>query len=122
MKITNKILYRNLIILVIAIIILVAIGIAITMARYRSTGSVGLSADVAFYVIEEGYQESNIMLSELYPSSAPFEYEFTVSNHDGTNISETTLDYNLELKMTTNLPLEIEIYKNGTKLTSTTDI
>lgn len=117
-----KISYRNLIILIIAIIMLIAIGIAITMARYRSTGSAEINAEVAFYVLNEGYQEGNIMLSGLYPREAPFEYEFTVSNNDGTNISETTLDYNIELKMTTNLPLEIDIYKNGTKLTEASAI
>lgn len=117
MKGNRKISYRNLIILIIAIIALIIIGIAITMARYRTTGTTSLDAEVAFYVVKEEYQTRSIMLSGLYPREEPFEYNFTVSNYyDQVNIAEVTLDYTIEMKMTTNLPLEIEIYKNGRKL------
>lgn len=127
MKKSKKVLYRNLIVLIVAIILLIIIGIVVTMARYRSTGTTSTEAEVAFYVLEEGFQGENIMLSGLYPREEAFEYNFTVSNtvanEEGTNIvSEVSLDYNMELKMTTNLPLEVDIYKNGTKLTSADDI
>ena len=119
MKKNKKISYRNLIILIIAIILLIIIGIAITMARYKSVGNTEIEAEIAFFVIEEGYQAGNIMLAGLYPRQDPFEYTFTVANTDGTNVSEVSLDYTVEIKMTTNLPLEIEIYKDGTKLEGT---
>ena len=122
MRAKPRISQRNLIILIIAIILLIIIGITITMARYRSTGIVGANAEIAFYVVKEGHQEGNIMLSGLYPSTTPFEYEFTVANFDGSNVAETTLDYTLELKMTTNLPLEVKVFKNGNELTNTADI
>ena len=83
------------------------------MARYRSTGHTSVDADIAFFVIEEGFQTGNIMLSNLYPRETPFEYEFTVANTDGTNIADVAMDYNMELKITTNLPLDIKIYKKG---------
>lgn len=117
MKGNNKISYRNLIILIVVIILLIIIGISITMARYKSTGETTVSAEVAFYVVEEGYQAGNIMLSDLYPREEAFEYELTVANNDGTNTAETSIDYSMDLKITTNLPLEFEIYKNGSKLT-----
>ena len=87
------------------------------MARYKSTGETTVSAEVAFYVVEEGYQAGNIMLSDLYPREEAFEYELTVANNDGTNTAETSIDYSMDLRITTNLPLEFEIYKNGSKLT-----
>ena len=105
--------YRNLIFLLIAIVLLIIIGIAITMARYTSTGNTTVNAEVAFYVIEEGFQTGNIMLSNLYPREDPFEYEFTVANTDGTNVSEVSLDYNMDMTITTNLPLDIKIYKKA---------
>lgn len=120
--------YRNLIFLLIAIVLLIIIGIAITMARYTSTGNTTVNAEVAFYVIEEGFQTGNIMLSNLYPREDPFEYEFTVANTDGTNVSEVSLDYNMDMTITTNLPLDIKIYKKASgsntysELTSTSDI
>lgn len=107
----KKISYRNLIILIVAIILLIILGISITMARYRSTGTTSIVAEVAFYVIEEGIQTGNIMFSNLYPRETPFEYEFTVSNTNGADISEVSLDYNLDLAITTNLPLNVKIYK-----------
>ena len=103
--------YRNLIVLIIAIVLLITIGIAITMARYRSKGHTALSAEVAFYVIEEGYMTGNIMLSGLYPREEVFEYDFTVANTDGTNTAEVTMNYNMDITITTNLPLNIEIHK-----------
>lgn len=122
MEKNKKISYRNLIILIVVIVLLIIIGITITMARYKSTGSSDITAEIAFFVVEEGFQEGNIMLSGLYPREDPFEYEFTVANTDGIKTSEVSIDYNVELEITTNLPLEIEIYKNETELTSSTDI
>ena len=118
--------YRNLIILIVAIVLLIIIGITITMARYRSTGTGEVVAEVAFFTVEEGFQHGNIMLEGLYPRAEAFEYDFTVSNtketDNGTKVAETSMEYNMELVITTNLPLQIEIYKEGTKLTSEDDI
>lgn len=122
MKLNNKISYRNLIILTIAIVLLIVIGIAVTMARYKSEGTTSIDAEVAFFVLEEGHEEGNIMLSGLYPREDAFEYDFTIANTDGTLIAETSLDYTVELKMTTNLPLDIEIYKNDVKMENTDEI
>lgn len=126
----QKISYRNLIILIVAIILLITIGIAVTMARYSSVGSGEIVTEIALFIFEEGFQTGNIMLNGLYPRSEdePFEYEFTIANTDGTNVAETSLNYNVELEITTNLPLDIKIYKkdsNNTtysELTSTDDI
>lgn len=126
MKTNQKTSYRNLIILIVAIILLIIIGITITMARYRSEGSTDVAAGIAFFVVEEGFQTSNIMLEGLYPRNEAFEYDFTVSNthvtEDGTKVAETSIDYTMELVITTNLPLQIDIYKGGIKLSSTDDI
>lgn len=118
----KKLSYHNLIILIVIIILLIIIGIAITMSRYRSTGSSEVIAEVAFFVVEEGVQAGNIMLEGLYPREDPFEYEFTIANTNGTNVAETSIDYTIDLEITTNLPLEIEIYKNEEKLTNTNEI
>lgn len=111
MKKNKKISYRNLIILIVAIILLIIIGITITMARYKSTGSSFVIAEVAFFVVEEGFQEGNIMLEGLYPREDPFEYEFTIANTDGTITAETSIDYTIDMVITTNLPLDIKMYR-----------
>ena len=124
MEKNKKLSYRNLIILIVVIILLIVIGISITMARYKSTGGSTAVAEIAFFVVEEGFQAGNIMLEDLYPREDPFEYEFTVANTDGTRTAETSIDYTIEMVITTNLPLDISIYRknlNGgtySKLTS----
>ena len=114
MEKNKKISYRNLIILIVAIILLIIIGITITMARYKSNGQIETSAEIAFFVVEEGFQAGNIMLEDLYPREEPYEYEFTVANTDGTITSETSIDYTIDMTITTNLPLEIKIYRKTT--------
>ena len=124
MKKNKKISYRNLIILIVAIILLIIIGITITMARYKSTGSSSVMAEVAFFVVEEGFQEGNIMLEGLYPREDPFEYEFTIANTDGTITAETSIDYTIDMVITTNLPLDIKMYRktsNGGNYSELTD-
>ena len=107
----QKISYRNLIILIVAIILLIVIGITITMARYRSMGTATPKAEIAFFVVEEGFQAGNIMLEDLYPREDPFEYEFTIANTDGTITAETSIDYTIDMVITTNLPLDIKMYR-----------
>lgn len=116
MNSTKKNSRYNLIFLIVAIIICMAIGIIITMARYKSTGNTDILADVAFWVFEEGFQTGNIMLTDLYPREDAFEYSFTISNSDGTKVAETTLEYDIYITSSTNLPLEFEVYKNNGKL------
>ncbi|MBQ8043104.1 MAG: hypothetical protein IJ272_03010 [Clostridia bacterium] len=125
MEKNNKLSKRNLIILIVAIILLIIIGISITMARYRSTGGTTAIAEIAFFVVEEGFQAGNIMLEDLYPREDPFEYEFTVANTDGTITAETSIDYTIEMIITTNLPLDISIYRktsSGGSYSKLTDV
>lgn len=120
----QKISYRNLIILIVAIILLIVIGITITMARYRSMGTATPKAEIAFFVVEEGFQAGNIMLEDLYPREDPFEYEFTIANTDGTITAETSIDYTIDMVITTNLPLDIKMYRktsNGGNYSELTD-
>ena len=121
----KKIHIKNLIVLIIIVILLI-IGITITMSRYGSTGKTTLSADIAFFVLEDWYQSddlvANIFLENLYPREETFDYLFTVANTDGTKTAETAIKYTVEMEVTTNLPLEFEIYKDGTKLINAEDI
>lgn len=123
----KKIHVKNLIVFII-ILILIVVGIATTMSRYKSSGETTLSAEVAFYIVEDEYQsdqeglEANIFLKDLYPREETFDYQVTVANTDGTNTAETAIEYTLEMEITTNLPLQFHIYKDGNELTNEDDI
>lgn len=118
----KKIYIRNLIVIIV-IIVLIAVGIGITMSRYKSGGQSTLNADIAFYVVKEQFQTGNIFLKDLVPSDTAFNYTFTVTNTDGASkVAETSIEYTVELEVTTNLPLEFTIYRDNSKLTSSSDI
>ena len=112
MRTKNKKTYRNLIILIVIIIALIIIGISMTMGRYTGDATAEMTTDIALFVFEEGLQEGSLLLSGLYPREAAFEeFEFTIANTDGEKTAQVSIDYTAELKITTNLPLEIDIYK-----------
>lgn len=116
----KKEIHINLIVLIV-VIVLIIVGIRITMARYASQGQTTTTTDVAFYILKDSYQEGSLVLDELSPSNDTYDYQFTVANFEGNKVAETSIDYEVELDVTTNLPLEFKVYKNNTLLTSTTD-
>ena len=100
-------------ILLLILIIAMILILQDIFGRYRSVGTSSTDVEIAFFAVQDTYQEGNIFLADLYPTpkEAPFEYIFTVSNFDGTNTAETAIEYSLTLEATTNLPLEFEIEK-----------
>lgn len=112
------------IILLIAIIIFAIVQLRKTLARYETTTKTNSDLEVAFWMIEEGYKTDRLLINNIYPDNDnTFEYDFTVSNfrqekdEDG-NVTkvyraETSLNYELTLIATTNIPLEYSISKNG---------
>jgi hypothetical protein len=55
----------------------------------------------------------NMSLDSLLPGATPYVYNFSISNNDGTNRTDTKLEYDLKIKTTTNLPLDYKLYING---------
>ena len=81
-------------------------------ARFKSSSTINPNIETALYVFKEDYQQINLTLSDIYPRAEPFTYSFTISNTDGTNTTETYLDYDIDIQTTTNLPLKYEMYLN----------
>lgn len=109
-------------VIIFVIIISLIIGISTTMSRYKSEAEATFNTEIAFYVLKDTYQEGNIFVKDLYPCEKTFDYEFSVTNTDGTNVAETSIDYTVEMEITTNLPLEFKIYRNNSELTNAKDI
>ena len=86
--------------------------IPLTKSKYESNVVANFKNDVAIYLLETSFKEVDIDIPDLSPSSQPYIYNFTISNSDGTNISEVNLEYELYIKTTTNLPLNYELYLN----------
>lgn len=103
-------LYIKLIILIICFIIVIQI-FAITVSRFESNSNSNADVDIAFYVLNEDYQTLNLTLNDIVPREEPYIYNFTVSNEKDGNVAEVDIEYELTVRTTTNLPLEIELYK-----------
>ena len=103
------------IILLIIAIVFAFIQLRKTLARYETTTKTKRDVEVAFWMLEEGYKMDRLFIDKIYPSNTEtFEYNFTVSNYNSNQKAETDLKYELELTMSTYLPFEYEIQKNGT--------
>ncbi len=106
------------------LIILVLIGthsIKSGFARYRSTANSQADVDLAYYFIKAGDISQDLKLESILPRSEKYTYSFSVANYDEDNRTETSLDYTIQLKTTTNLPLNFKIFKQGETTDRITD-
>ena len=101
----------KIIIMLVLVFILVKI-ISYTISRYESITSSSADLDAAYYILDEDYQTMNVNLGLLVPRNDPYIYTFVIANNDGTNRTDTNMQYDLTIRTTTNLPLQIELYKN----------
>lgn len=107
----NIIFFKFLIIILNLILIIILIDR--TLSKYETTATSQLDIQAAFYLLQEDYQTMTVKLSALEPKNNAYSYTFVISNNNGSRRAETTLEYDLKIVTTTNLPLEYELYKNG---------
>lgn len=107
-------LLKVLIITIITIMIIVLIiNIRKTYSKYESKADTKKEMDVAFFITDTSYREQNIVLEDIKPSDNAYQFTFTVSNHDNNKRVETSMEYELVLLATTNLPLTYKVEKDG---------
>ena len=100
------------------IILLLSIGaLRTTIARYRSSARSNADVNLAYYFFKDESISQELKLESILPREEPYTYTFSVANNDGTDRTETSIVYTMELKTTTNLPLEFHVY-NQTDLTT----
>ena len=125
-KVTNKKdikLYIKFVILLLCFIIVIQIFL-LTMSRYESNSDSKANVDIAFYVLNEDYQSMTLNLGKIVPSANLYTYNFSVSNEKDGKIAEVDIEYELKIRATTNLPLDMHLYKieNESKIEGTSSI
>ena len=80
-------------------------------ARYETNAILKADVDKALYIFEDEKLQFNLNTEGIVPSSDPYKYKFTVSNFKDDKTSEIDIEYNVTVKTTTNLPINIEIFK-----------
>lgn len=106
---------KRLLIVVMVLFLLFAMAVKlfqIAYASYESSARLNANIKKAVYLLEEGGMNFNIDLDKIIPSTKPYVYKFSISNYKGTKHSQVDIEYSLNFKTTTNLPLTYELYRN----------
>lgn len=96
------------IIFLLILLVMLCFLIPFTLSRFKTEARGDAPIDIAFYLLNDTYTHENITLDEMKPGDEK-SYTFSVSNTDGTNRSEVTLEYEVVVRTTTNLQLEYEL-------------
>lgn len=96
------------IIILLILLVMLCFLIPFTLSRFKTEARGDAPIDIAFYLLNDTYTNQNITLDEMKPGDEK-SYTFSVSNTDGTNRSEVTLEYEVVVRTTTNLQLEYEL-------------
>ena len=107
----KKRLYAKLVILIVCFVIVLRIFVLI-WSRYESKATSNANVDIAFYLLNEDFQEMSLNLAEIFPQDNAYVYTFSIGNEEGEKTAEIDLSYDLKIRTTTNLPLTYTLYMN----------
>jgi len=101
--------------LVLAIITMVYRTAFNSYSLFESEASSTASIDVAFFVLDDQYDNKTIVLEDMEPGDVQY-CKFSIANYieedEERIISETDMSYKLKIRTTTNLPLKYELYRD----------
>lgn len=100
-------------------IILIFILLNRTFAKYKTEATSQAEIQAAYYLLNDEYQTAEVKLDSLEPRDDEYVYSFSVSNNKSNKRTETSLEYELKIVTTTNLPLSYKLYKNEDYKTGT---
>lgn len=100
-------------------IILIFILLNRAFAKYKTEATSQAEIQAAFYLLNDEYQTAEVKLDSLEPRDDEYVYSFSVSNNKSNKRTETSLEYELKIVTTTNLPLSYKLYKNEDYKTGT---
>lgn len=106
---------KRLLIVVLILFLLIVIStklFQIAYASYESQAKLKANINKAIYILEEEGINFNIDLNKIEPSDNPYIYKFSISNYKGNKHSQVDIEYQINLKTTTNLPLTYQLYRN----------
>ena len=110
--------------LILSVIIIIAIfllsKVQLTEAKYETHNTSEITPNFAFFIVDVSTQSASIRLDNVIPRANPYTYSFQVSNFQGIKRANVDLTYSIEIISTTNLPLNIKLYK-GTDTTAATN-
>ena len=83
----------------------------IAYARYETNAKLMADVQKSLYIFEDEKLQFNLKTDGIVPSSVPYSYKFSVSNFKDDKTSEIDIEYTVTVKTTTNLPINVAIFK-----------
>ena len=83
-----------------------------TLASYESNARLNAGIDQALYVFGTDEIDFNLDPEQIIPSDDPYVYKFSIQNYNDTKDTDVDIEYTVDLRTTTNLPITIKLYRN----------
>ena len=84
----------------------------VAYARYEVNTKLNANIKRALYILGTDNLSFNLEPDGIVPSDNPYVYKFSVSNFNEKNDTDVDIYYNVSVKTTTNLPINIKLYRN----------
>ena len=84
----------------------------VAYARYEVNTKLNSNIKKALYILGTDNLSFNLESDGIVPSDNPYVYKFSVSNFNEKNDTDVDIYYNVSVKTTTNLPINIKLYRN----------
>ena len=84
----------------------------VAYARYEVNTKLNANIKKALYILGTDNLSFNLEPDGIVPSDNPYVYKFSVSNFNEKNDTDVDIYYNVSVKTTTNLPINIKLYRN----------
>jgi hypothetical protein len=95
-----------------AILLLSTYLFQVAYSRYEVRTKLMANIDKALYLFKSETVSFNLDSSGIIPRDQSYQYRFSVSNFTTDASSDVDLTYNVKVRTTTNLPLQISMYRN----------
>lgn len=108
----KKFLSINRITITLLIIFILLVILKSTYASFETNSSGNALSKIAFYILNTKTETENLKISNIKPDGKDNNYLITVSNFNDTKVSDVDLEYSLEIRTTTNIPVTYKLYLN----------
>ena len=108
----KKFLSINRITITLVIIFILLVLLKSTYASFETNSNGEALSKVAFYILNTKTETENLKISNIKPDGKDNNYLITVSNFNDTKVSDVDLEYSLEIRTTTNIPVTYKLYLN----------
>ena len=84
----------------------------VAYSRYEVRTKLMANIDKALYIFKSDSIQFNLDSDGIIPRDESYIYKFSVSNFNSDTTSDVDLTYDVKVRTTTNLPIQIQMYRN----------